>query len=149
MRVLIRRLADDGITVLLSSHLMAEVEELCDRVVIISTGRVRYEGSLEDLIATTAGSYELRTTDDDRAVAIAAAQRGIGELARDGRGLTFAADESATTALSIALGEAGVGIAALVPRTATLEELFFRMTEEAEPSPGATEPTKIAEEVRA
>ncbi|HEV7885489.1 MAG TPA: ABC transporter ATP-binding protein, partial [Solirubrobacteraceae bacterium] len=129
MRVLIRRLADDGITVLLSSHLMAEVEELCDRVVIISTGRVRYEGSLEDLIATTAGSYELRTTDDDRAVAIAAAQRGIGELARDGRGLTFAADESATTALSIALGEAGVGIAALVPRTATLEELFFRMTE--------------------
>ena len=149
MRVLIRRLADDGITVLLSSHLMAEVEELCDRVVIISTGRVRYEGSLEDLIATTAGSYELRTTDDDRAVAIAAAQRGIGELARDGRGLTFAADESATTALSIALGEAGVGIAALVPRTATLEELFFRMTEEAAQPPAEAAPTQVAEQVRA
>jgi ABC-2 type transport system ATP-binding protein len=149
MRVLIRRLADDGITVLLSSHLMAEVEELCDRVVIISSGRVRYEGSLEDLIATTAGSYELRTTDDDRAVAIAAAQRGIGELARDGHGLTFAADEPATTALSIALGEAGVGIAALVPRTATLEELFFRMTEEAAQPPAEAAPTHVAEEVRA
>jgi ABC-2 type transport system ATP-binding protein len=153
MRVLIRRLADDGITVLLSSHLMAEVEELCDRVVIISSGRVRYEGSLEDLIATTAGSYELRTTDDERAVAIAAAQRGIRQLARDGRGLTFAADEPATTALSIALGEAGVGIAALVPRTATLEELFFRMTEEEAESgpsvPGTAERTEVAEEVRA
>jgi ABC-2 type transport system ATP-binding protein len=153
MRVLIRRLADDGITVLLSSHLMAEVEELCDRVVIISSGRVRYEGSLEDLIATTAGSYELRTTDDERAVAIAAAQRGIRQLARDGRGLTFAADEPATTALSIALGEAGVGIAALVPRTATLEELFFRMTEEEAESgpsvPGTAERAEVAEEVRA
>jgi ABC-2 type transport system ATP-binding protein len=150
MRRLIRRLADDGITVLLSSHLMAEVEELCDRVVIIASGRVRYEGALADLIATTAGRYELRTTDDGRARQIAAAQRGIDDLVTDARGLAFSADEPATTALSIALGEAGVGIAALVPRTATLEELFFRMTEEAtapEAATGAAEP--VAEEVRA
>ncbi len=150
MRALVRRLADQGITVLLSSHLMAEVEELCDRVVIISSGRVRYEGALDDLIATTAGRYELRTTDDECARQIAAAQRGIDDLARDARGLRFAADEAAATALSIALGEAGVGIAALVPRTATLEELFFRMTEEGpapEAAPGAPEP--VAEEVRA
>jgi ABC-2 type transport system ATP-binding protein len=137
MRLLIRRLVDQGITVLLSSHLMAEVEELCDRVVIISSGRVRYEGALDDLIATTAGRYELRTTDDARAEQIAAAQRGIDDLVRDARGLAFAADERAATALSIALGEAGVGIAALVPRTATLEELFFRMTEEAADADGA------------
>ena len=52
MRLLIRRLAGQGITVLLSSHLMGEVEELCDRVAIVSAGRVRYEGSLQDLIAT-------------------------------------------------------------------------------------------------
>jgi ABC-2 type transport system ATP-binding protein len=91
---------------------------------------VRYEGALDELIATTAGRYELRTTDDARAAEIAAAQRGIDDMALDARGLTFAADERAVTALSIALGETGVGIAALVPRTATLEELFFRMTEE-------------------
>ena len=150
MRLLIRRLADQGMTVLLSSHLMAEVEELCDRVVIISTGRVRYEGALDELIATTAGRYELRTTDDARGAQIARAQRGIDDLARDARGLTFAADERAATALSIALGEAGVGIAALVPRTATLEELFFRMTEAApapDGQPVAARP--VAEEVRA
>ena len=131
MRLLIRRLADQGMTVLLSSHLMAEVEELCDRVVIIASGRVRYEGALDGLIATTAGRYELRTTDDERARQIAAAQRGIHDLTPDARGLRFAADERAAAALSIALGEAGVGIAALVPRSATLEELFFRMTEDA------------------
>jgi ABC-2 type transport system ATP-binding protein len=157
MRVLVRRLADEGITVLLSSHLMAEVEELCDRVVIISSGRVRYEGSLDELIATTGGRYELRTTDDARAAAIAGAQPGIGDVARDARGLTFAADQRATTVLSIALGEAGVGIAALVPRSATLEELFFRMTEEpASPAPppeppdsSRAAPVDVAEEVRA
>jgi ABC-2 type transport system ATP-binding protein len=133
MRRLIRRLADQGMTVLLSSHLMLEVEELCDRVVILGRGRVRYEGSLDDLIATTGGRYELRTTDDDRAAQIARVQPGIGDVSRAGaRGLTFAADEDATAALSIALGEAGVGIAALVPRTATLEELFLRMTEDDE-----------------
>ena len=131
MRRLIRCLADQGMTVLLSSHLMAEVEELCDRVVILGRGRVRYEGSLEDLMTTTGGHYELRTTDDARAARIARAQPGIADVSVAGaRGLTFAAVEHAATALSIALGEAGVGIAALVPRTATLEELFLRMTEE-------------------
>ena len=55
MRRLVRRLADQGMTVLLSSHLMGEVEELCDRVAIVRSGRVVYEGSLDDLIATTAG----------------------------------------------------------------------------------------------
>jgi len=150
MRRLIRRLADQGMTVLLSSHLMGEVEELCDRVVIISSGRVRYEGALADLIATTSGRYELRTTDDDRAAAIARAQRGIEDTTRDARGLSFTGEEPAAAALSIALGEAGIGIAALVPRTATLEELFFRMTEEAAIAPaqsgGDPDPAPIVEE---
>ena len=52
MRALVRRLAGEGITVLLSSHLMSEVEDLCDRVAIVRRGRVIYEGSLDELIAT-------------------------------------------------------------------------------------------------
>ena len=53
MRALVHRLAEDGLTVLLSSHLMAEVEDLCDRVAIVTRGRVVYEGALDELIATT------------------------------------------------------------------------------------------------
>jgi ABC-2 type transport system ATP-binding protein len=136
MRILIRRLAGQGITVLLSSHLMGEVEDLCDRVAIVRRGRVVYEGALDELIATTAGRYELRTTDDACAEEIAARAPEIGELQRDDRGLMFSADEDGAARLSIALGEAGIGIRALVPRTATLEELFFRLTEGAgEPEP--------------
>ena len=136
MRRLVRRLAEQGITVLLSSHLMGEVEELCDRVAIVRTGRVVYEGSLHELLATTAGRYALRTTDDVRAAAVAAERHGVTEVRFADGGLTLTADDEAVTALSIALGEAGIGIAALVPRTATLEELFFRMTEgDASPPP--------------
>jgi len=137
MRVLVRRLADQGITVLLSSHLMGEVEELCDRVAIVRSGRVVYEGSLPELLASTAGRYTLRTTDDMRAAAIAAERAGVADVRFADGGLTLSAPEEAATALSLALGEAGIGIAALVPRTATLEELFFRLTEGegAEPAP--------------
>ena len=49
MRMLIRDLGERGITVLLSSHQMNEVEELCNRVAIIRSGRVAYEGSLAEL----------------------------------------------------------------------------------------------------
>ena len=129
MRRLVRRLADQGITVLLSSHLMGEVEELCDRVAIVHSGRVVYEGSLAELLASTAGRYLLRTTDDVRAAALAADRRGVTDVRFADGGLTLSAGDEAVTALSVALGEAGIGIAALVPRTATLEELFFRMTE--------------------
>jgi ABC-2 type transport system ATP-binding protein len=137
MRVLVHRLAAQGITVLLSSHLMGEVEELCNRVAIISNGAVRYEGSLPELLKTTAGRYELRSTDDVRALEIAMHQPGIGAVAPVSsspptRGIAFNADERAVPALSLALAQAGVGISALVPRTATLEELFFRMTEGAD-----------------
>jgi ABC-2 type transport system ATP-binding protein len=147
MRALVRRLADQGITVLLSSHLMGEVEELCDRVAIVRTGRVVYEGSLPELLASTAGRYTLRTTDDVRAAAIAAERPGIADVRFSGGGLTLQAGEEAATALSIALGEAGIGIAALVPRTATLEELFFRMTEGDDGAP-PSQPTPPAAPAR-
>jgi ABC-2 type transport system ATP-binding protein len=129
MRVLIRRLADQGMTVLLSSHLMGEVEELCDRVAIVGSGRVLYEGSLPELIATTAGRYEMRTTDDVYAAELASRRPDIDDVEIGDAGLMFAATEDVVAELTIALGLAGVGIHALQARTATLEELFFRMTE--------------------
>jgi ABC-2 type transport system ATP-binding protein len=129
MRALIKRLAGQGITVLLSSHLMTEVEELCDRVAIVGNGRVLYEGSLPELIASTAGRYELRTTDDVYAVELASRHVDVSDVVRTESGVTFTAGEATVAKLSIALGMAGVGIHALQARTATLEELFFRMTE--------------------
>ncbi len=129
MRRLIRRLADEGMTVLLSSHLMNEVEELCNRVAIVRAGSIAYEGTIAELKQTAGASYRLRTTDDDRALEICRAQPGITEPHREAGGLRFVADEPAAAELSVALVEAGALIRALVPETATLEDLFLSLVE--------------------
>jgi ABC-2 type transport system ATP-binding protein len=140
MRLLIRRLADDGITVLLSSHQLPEVQELCDRVAIVESGRVVYEGALSDLRRQGGAGYRLRTTDDARAAGVLAEQPGVEHVASGEQGLGFAAEEAAVGALSLALARAGVGILALTPELATLEDLFFRLTEG-----GATEAGETAQ----
>jgi ABC-2 type transport system ATP-binding protein len=67
MRELVKRLAGEGITILLSSHILAEVEELCNRVAIIRRGTIIYEGLLQELLRSAGGSYRLSTTDVERA----------------------------------------------------------------------------------
>ncbi len=131
MRDLIRDLSAQGMTVLLSSHLLTEVEELCNRVAIVRRGRVAYQGSLVELRRQAGSGYLLRTSDDDLALRVASAQAGISEVrAAEAAGLTFsAASEEAVGALSLALAESGALTLELSPRHATLEDLFFRLTE--------------------
>jgi ABC-2 type transport system ATP-binding protein len=129
MRELVKRLASEGITILLSSHILAEVEELCNRVAIIRSGRIIYEGFLEDLLQSAAGGYRLKATDPERARAVLLA-RGIEGVKLVDDELQFQADEATVEAVTVSLGQAGIGISALVPLTATLEELFLGMTEE-------------------
>ncbi len=129
MRALIRRLAEQGITVLLSSHQLPEVQELCDRVAIVDRGRVVYEGALVDLRRQGGAGYRLRTSDDARALRVAAAAPGVERAVSDEHGVSFQAQESDVGALSLALGAEGVAILSLTPELATLEDLFFRLTE--------------------
>jgi ABC-2 type transport system ATP-binding protein len=130
MRELIKRLAADGITILLSSHILAEVEELCNRVAIIRTGRIIYEGRLDELLESAGGGYLLRASDPERARAVLLAH-GIDGVQLVERELRFQADAAAVEAATVALGKAGIGISLLASHTATLEELFLGMTEEA------------------
>jgi len=129
MRLLIRRLAGEGITVLLSSHQLPEVQELCDRVAIVNSGRVVYEGALADLRRQGGAGYLLRSTDDPRALELARTQPGVRHAIIGEHGLGFQAEEHDVGALTLALGRAGVGILALTPELATLEDLFFRLTD--------------------
>jgi ABC-2 type transport system ATP-binding protein len=131
MRLLIARLAEEGITVLLSSHQLPEVQELCDRVAIVDSGRVVYEGALADLRRQGGTGYRLRSSDDTLALEIASRQQGITAVLAGEHGLSFQADERDVGALSLALGHEGVGILALTSELATLEDLFFRLTESA------------------
>ena len=128
MRDLVRRLAGEGITILLSSHLLYEVEEVCNRVAIIRKGGIVYEGGLEELLATATTGYVLRTTEPERARTVLLAQPGIDNVASTDGELRFTADEDAVARAAIVLGQSRIGITALVPQTASLEELFLGLT---------------------
>jgi ABC-2 type transport system ATP-binding protein len=133
MRLLIRRLADQGMTVLLSSHLLAEVEEVCNRVAIVRSGKIVYEGEIAELKRGAGTVYRLITTDDARALEVCRVQPGITEVRTEHERIAFKADEAAVAELSQALVEAGALIRALAPQSVTLEDLFFSLTEGVEP----------------
>jgi ABC-2 type transport system ATP-binding protein len=127
MRSLVRRLAEEGMTVVLSSHLMSEVEELCNRVAIISSGRIIREGALADLLSSAGGRYRVELTDPVRARVLCEAH---GMTLEDGpQGLVLSARPDQVAELSIALGKADIGITTLLAEGASLERLFFALTE--------------------
>jgi ABC-2 type transport system ATP-binding protein len=143
MRLLIQRLAGQGITIVLSSHLLAEVEEVCNRVAIVQKGRIVYEGEIADLKRAAGMTYRLSTTDNARALAVCRAQPGISEVREKAGRISLQGDERAVAELSQALVEAGALITALAPQGATLEELFFSLTEDGHASSEAGVPQPV------
>jgi ABC-2 type transport system ATP-binding protein len=124
--------------VMLSSHLLTEVEEVCNRVAIVRSGRIVYEGEIAALKRGAGSSYRLSTTDNERALAVCRAQPGIEDVHQTHGAIGFTAEERAVAELSQALIEAGALIRVLSPETLTLEDLFFSLTE-GEQSGGSAE----------
>ncbi len=130
MRALVKRLAAGGLTVLLSSHNMDEVEEICDNVTIMRTGQVVYHGSITDLRAQAPDpAHRLATSDDDHALRLAAAHPGVTVAPHPAGGLVLHAQPDQVDAYTIALGQATVAVRTLTLEIAPLESLFFMLTE--------------------
>ncbi len=129
MRSFIRALGRGKRTVLLSSHLMAEVEQTCDRVGVISRGRLVGEGTVDELRGRE--SLWLRAEPLEQAERVVRAVRGIDAVARSDGGLRVAAESTAAPAIARALVEAGVSLGELRPERASLEKVFLELTEEA------------------
>jgi ABC-2 type transport system ATP-binding protein len=123
MRELLRDFADRGGTVLLSSHLLNEVELLADRLVIIDLGRVVAEGSRAELLA---GSGTLVRADDEAALQAALEAGGLSARAASEGGFVVDAEPGRVGQAALA---AGVVINQLGPAgSAGLEQLFFDLT---------------------
>ncbi len=113
--------AADGMTVLLSSHILAEVEKLCDRVTIIRQGRTVQHGSLAELRSMTRTSVTVAT---DRPIDGFDSVTGVHAVRFDDGHVHFEVDNSA---LDGAIRHvSGFGIRSLVSQPPTLEELFLR-----------------------
>jgi ABC-2 type transport system ATP-binding protein len=131
VRILVRRLADQGIAVVLSSHDMLEVEELCATLTVINRGRVIYSGTVEELRQRApAAVHAMETNDDGAAFAVASRLPGVRTRPVPAGGLEVAADLDALDAFVIALGCAGIAVRALDRRTRSLESLFLELTDQ-------------------
>lgn len=129
VRDLIRRLRDDlGLSVLLSSHLLSEVEQLCDRVAIIDRGKLLYQGPTEDLVAPP-NSIRLTVDLPEDARRLLAAEAGL-DARREGAD-TLRVDAGADRAPHVneLLVSRGIKVFALVPVRETLEDVYLRLTD--------------------
>ena len=130
MRALIARLAETGITILLSSHNMLEVEETCRHVAIMRRGRIAFEGSMSELRARAEDvEYRLVATDDALAAELCRRAAGVGNVRAGRDGIRFDSRPEAVEALTTQLGKMGIGIRQLELPITALETLFFRLTE--------------------
>jgi ABC-2 type transport system ATP-binding protein len=127
MRELIRRLpAESGVTVFLSSHLLPEVEQTATHLAVVHKGRLRFQGTIEDLRARRAARLEVVVDNAARAAAALDA-RGIACEATGSRVLIAVAETEAARVNALLVG-AGVGVSRLAMEAATLEAMFFEMT---------------------
>ena len=142
VRALIRRLADEGLTIFLSSHLLAEVEQLCDRVAVIGRGRLLAEGTLAEVVRGANGRLSYR-------LVVGNAQEALRMLDRSSSRVDAAVPTESTDGLDgtggeeirLSVGPEGVGpvvrdlvtggveVRALVPVRPSLEDLFLKLTE--------------------
>lgn len=131
VRALVKGLAERGVAVVLSSHDMAEVEELCDEVTVINQGQVVYAGGVEQLrLRAPAALHVVHTSDDRAAHEVGSGRRGltVRHSSADEGGLEVAGDVDALDAYTIALGQAGIALRSLERRTRSLESLFLELT---------------------
>jgi ABC-2 type transport system ATP-binding protein len=122
-RGVVRRLVGEGRTVVLSSHLLDEVERICDAVAIVDRGRVVWQGPID---AIHDGERTLLVAVDDPARALAALADHAVEQTEDGLRVTLRTEAAAE--INRRLVEAGVAVHRLEPSRASLEERFLQIT---------------------
>ncbi|WP_028645122.1 ABC transporter ATP-binding protein [Nocardioides sp. URHA0020] len=142
MRALVKRLAASGLTVLLSSHHMDEVEEICDNVTIMRRGSVAFHGSIADLRAMAPDpGHRMVTSDDDRAVALAARHPAVSVVRDpdpDGRpALAVTGPQRQVSGYVASIVQADVELLELTPTQTPLEALFFMLTDDETEMEGA------------
>jgi ABC-2 type transport system ATP-binding protein len=132
-RAMISGFVAEGRTVLLSSHLLDEVEKICDEVAIVDRGRVVMQGSLAELARGEGQSVLVATSDDERALALVSGNRAVKSATRvpDGIRVVLEADpqgQSASDELGRNLVLAGLALRRFEPARASLEDRFLEIT---------------------
>jgi ABC-2 type transport system ATP-binding protein len=133
IRTMLRSFADDGMTVFVSSHLLAEIQQICEHLVVIETGRLIFQGGVDELLAARAPELIVRTENPGDARYLVALVRGTGRSARtlgryENSTVEIIADCSFAADLNRLAMANGITLIHLSERRSTLEEAFFEIT---------------------
>ncbi len=137
IRNLMKRLASEGRTILVSSHLMNEMAVTADHLVVIGRGRLLAEAATEEIIARGSGqSVRVRTPDAERLTALIVKEGGTATAAANGNGAAADGDQApvliVTGITAARIGElaasASIVLHELTPQLATLEDAFLELT---------------------
>jgi len=129
VRELIKSLGDGKRTVLLSSHLLYEVEQVCDSVTIIAKGRLVAQGQVSDLVATL-GSEQIRTktTDNLKAREILSSLDWVESVSLHEDSILVETSIERSAELTASLADAAVYVVEMMPVRTSLEEYFLEVT---------------------
>jgi ABC-2 type transport system ATP-binding protein len=130
MRVLIRALADEGRTVLLSSHLLGEIEQICDRIGVIREGELVAEGTVNELRGNELLS--VTATPFDAAWNYLLSRQDLEIVDTTGGSIQLRTDRARTASITRGLVEAGFDVTELAWRRQTLEDVFLDLTNHSE-----------------
>ena len=126
MREFMRSLGEGGRTLVLSSHLMGEIEQVCDRVGVIRDGSLVAEGTVEQLRGRA--GLRVRAEPLSEAARVVGAIQGVDEVTSVDGVLDVAVDTAQAPAINRTLVEAGIAVSALYPQKASLEDVFLELT---------------------
>ena len=129
IRSLIKQIAADGTTVFVSSHLLAEVEQICSHVAVMSTGRLVFQGTMAQLRDRGEPKIAIRTAQPEAAAAVRD-RLGLAGIDDTGEEVTALLGGNAPEKINAELVQAGVPVAGLVTRRPSLEDLFVELTGE-------------------
>ena len=130
VRELIRGLGDDGCSVLLSSHLLHEVEEVCDSVAILSHGKLVAEGEVEKLLLNGRRAVSISTTDDVKAEEVVSSLAWVSRVNVENGSLMVTAPPERSPEISAALSAQGIHITEMSQVKESLEEYYLEVTGE-------------------
>ncbi|HEY5183825.1 MAG TPA: ATP-binding cassette domain-containing protein [Actinomycetes bacterium] len=131
IRGLLRSLGQDGRTVVVSSHLLTEIEAACDYIVVIRFGTLLFTGPIGDLVARTRAHIDIRAEHDADTDRLARAIIAAGWDVTNAEGtLRVVAEPTRAAGINRAAAHAGVTLSSLVVVQDSLEDIFLAMTGE-------------------
>lgn len=128
IREIIKRIASQGTTILLASHLLDEVEKVCSHVVILRKGKKIYSGRVDEMVASQ-GFFELKTAQEDQLLSYLQNNNSFGKIKReDGLITAFLTAPMSAADFNTQMFNEGIVLSHLVQRKESLEEQFLILT---------------------